>query len=183
MVLKTDALLALDLERSCWEGTTPENEETEIISIGLARLDLSSLSIVKKQVYLVRPARSSISAFCTELTGLTLEKLRKEGRPLNEVIGSIRKEWGPLNRLCVAWGEDGAWLTAECNRIGLKSPFRNMLNLSVFIQVVEQVHKGVSLEERLLKEGLLPDHPLHDAGVDAANLARLAGAIIQRIRL
>nr|WP_245839026.1 hypothetical protein [Nocardia donostiensis] len=42
-----------------------------MIEIGLTVVDLDACERVAKHRFLVRPARSTVSAFCTELTGLT----------------------------------------------------------------------------------------------------------------
>jgi inhibitor of KinA sporulation pathway (predicted exonuclease) len=64
-------LNVVDVEATCWDGRPPEGQTNEIIEIGLTVVDLEAVKRVAKHRILVRPARSAVSGFCTELTGLT----------------------------------------------------------------------------------------------------------------
>ena len=49
----------------------PPGQRSEIIEIGLCVVDVARLERIEKRCMLVRPVRSEISEFCTQLTTLT----------------------------------------------------------------------------------------------------------------
>jgi len=61
----------VDVEATCWQDGPPAGQVSEIIEIGLTTVDLSLGQRIGRHRILVRPQRSAVSAFCTELTGLT----------------------------------------------------------------------------------------------------------------
>ena len=64
-------LNVVDVEATCWDGQPPPGSVNEIIEIGLTVVDVTARRRVSRHRILVRPGRSRVSAFCTELTGLT----------------------------------------------------------------------------------------------------------------
>ncbi len=64
-------LNVVDVEATCWQDGPPDGQVSEIIEIGLTTVDLSLGQRIGRHRILVRPQRSAVSAFCTELTGLT----------------------------------------------------------------------------------------------------------------
>src|SRR5262245_16464592 len=69
-------LNVVDVEATCWEGEPPPwrreaRQVSEIIEIGLTVVDLAAGRRLARHKILVRPERSAVSEFCTELTGLT----------------------------------------------------------------------------------------------------------------
>ena len=76
MAKRLDHVLVIDIESTCWDGGfPPRGEANDIIEIGLTRLELSSGRRLEKRSILVRPERSKVSPFCTELTTLTQEQV------------------------------------------------------------------------------------------------------------
>ena len=73
-------VLAIDFEATCWDHKPTYSLETvvdpisEIIEVGMAMLDTDTGEIVREQ-YFVKPLASTVSPFCTQLTGITQEKL------------------------------------------------------------------------------------------------------------
>jgi inhibitor of KinA sporulation pathway (predicted exonuclease) len=65
----------VDVEATCWEGQPPPGQVSEIIEIGLTVVDLEQRARLAKHRILVRPQRSKVSAFCTELTSLTQDEV------------------------------------------------------------------------------------------------------------
>lgn len=61
-------LLVVDVEATCWQGPRPPDQESEIIEIGLCLVDVATLARVERRSILVRPERSVVTPFCTELT-------------------------------------------------------------------------------------------------------------------
>ena len=82
----TDKIIIIDLEATCWQGAVPAGQENEIIEIGLSVLDTLTGEISKNQGILVKPQRSSVSEFCTELTTITQDLLDKQGVLFDKAI-------------------------------------------------------------------------------------------------
>jgi inhibitor of KinA sporulation pathway (predicted exonuclease) len=83
----------VDIEATCWREGEQADGPMEVIEIGIVAMSLRDGSILQRQSYPVRPQLSSVSDFCTELTGWTSEKL--ENAPtIQEVLPRIRDEFG-----------------------------------------------------------------------------------------
>src|SRR3954465_14601249 len=76
MAKRLDHVLVIDIESTCWDGGFPPKGETnDIIEIGLTPLELSTGRRLEKRSILVRPERSKVGPFCTQLTTLTQEQV------------------------------------------------------------------------------------------------------------
>ncbi|HEV7367563.1 exonuclease domain-containing protein [Arenibaculum sp.] len=103
---RTDRLLVVDLELTCWDAPgPPPGEQADIIEIGIAEIDNETLEIARAGRYLVRPARSAVSPFCTGLTGIAPEELKRSARPFPEVRNAIVSDWAPRHKTWTAWGQ------------------------------------------------------------------------------
>ena len=89
----TDKIIIIDLEATCWQSTVPQGQENEIIEIGLAVLDAETGEITKNQGILIKPQRSRVSPFCTELTTITQELLDENGVLFEEAINQLIDEY------------------------------------------------------------------------------------------
>lgn len=171
--LRLDRLLFIDLELTCWAGDPPPGEESEIIEIGLAEVDADALEIKRSARYIVRPRRSTVSDFCTELTGLTQAEVKRQGRPLREVFGSVRKDWGPGRKAWYAWGADRFLLDAAVERGDAEAhPFSpGFFDLAQLYTTLRGCSARVSLEDALAREKLEPKGRRHSAEGDAVDAA------------
>src|SRR5690349_3541102 len=94
-------MLCIDVEMTCWEGGAPEGEVSELIAIGVVDLRTDDLEIKRAQQFLVRPQFSTISPFCSTLTGITPKEA--EAAPLlPEVLRTVRKKFGQSD--WCSWG-------------------------------------------------------------------------------
>ncbi|WP_118974178.1 3'-5' exonuclease [Taibaiella koreensis] len=75
----TDKILVIDLEATCWEGEAPRGQISEVIEIGTCLLDTRTGDISDNEALLIKPGRSTVSQFCTQLTTITGELLEQEG--------------------------------------------------------------------------------------------------------
>ena len=82
------SVLYIDLELNCPDRV--RQGDPEIIEIGIAELDTTSLSIVRERDYLVLPYRD-ISRLCTKITGLTSDDF-KGAQAFKDVIAEIIAE-------------------------------------------------------------------------------------------
>lgn len=170
--LRTDRALYLDLELTCWDGQAPEGMEPEIIQVGIVEADLTTLSITRRAGYYVRPVRSTVSEYCTKLTGITQEQVRKHGRPFTEVLNSLTKTFGPRTKLCYAWGNDEAAIAEACLETSTLSPF-HMIDFGLQFCIEYGLKESMSLTNALKYIGRASDGRAHDAVIDAMNTSAL----------
>ena len=88
MARRTDRILVVDVESTCWAGDPPPGQMSEIIEIGLCVVDVAALERVERRSILVRPACSTVSAYCTQLTTLTQADV-DGGIPLAEAVRMV----------------------------------------------------------------------------------------------
>jgi inhibitor of KinA sporulation pathway (predicted exonuclease) len=119
--------VVVDLEATCWDARDPilqsrQRSQTEIIEIGAVLLDGTEPSKVL-QLY-VRPRHyPTLSAFCTELTGITQAQV-DAAAPFPQAYRAFL-EWcgGDGDLVFAAWGAfDDLLLRKECKRAELPRP-------------------------------------------------------------
>jgi inhibitor of KinA sporulation pathway (predicted exonuclease) len=176
-----DRALYIDLEWSCWDGPIPHGRTAEIIEIGVVELDLVSLKITREASYLVRPRHLDISAACTKITGLCAEDLRSAPR-LPEVVTRLENEFGPQDKICGTWGDDAEIFAQACHQHKLRSPLRNISNVSQMFWRLSMTRQQPSLVSAVEHLGLSFHGVAHTAVADARNTARVHAEMIRRIR-
>ena len=151
-------ILVIDLEATCWQGTPPPGEESEVIEIGNAVLHVGDLRVEPGPEILVQPIRSSVSLFCRELTSLTQEMLQERGLTFPRAIEALEEAHGKLR--ATVWasygGYDRKMLLAECERFGLDFP--------------------------LSDTEATPNGRHHRGGDDALEIARMLGRAMRGLR-
>lgn len=177
---KYNRILFVDVELTCWEGEPPAGEQSEVIAFGLVDLKTDDLKIRREQQFLVRPQVSTISPFCSTLTGIT-PKEADAAPPLPEVVRTIRKTFGQSD--WCAWGRDDALIRESCERAGAELPFLGGFHdLSAQVRALLGLTYRLGLDEALERFGLDWEGPAHDALADAKNLARLFMGVAHRLR-
>ncbi|HSE75484.1 MAG TPA: 3'-5' exonuclease [Dongiaceae bacterium] len=173
-------MLFVDVELTCWEGEPPAGERPEVIAVGIVDLRTDDLTIRREQAFLVRPQGSSISAFCSTLTGIT-PKEAAAAPPLPEVARTIRKSFGQGD--WCAWGRDDELIRESCARTGADLPFTGAFHeLAAQVRGLLGLTYRLGLDEALERFGLDWEGVPHDALADARNLARLFIALARRLR-
>ena len=116
-------LNVVDVEATCWDGAAPAGVPSEIIEIGLAVVDLRAGTRVARHRILVRPVRSTVSAFCTELTGLTQPEV-DAGIGFAEACKLLAAEHQAGIRPWASWGDyDRHQFARQCQATGTAYPF------------------------------------------------------------
>ena len=170
---RTDRLLVVDLELTCWSGEPPVGMSPEIIEIGIVEIDTAALEIARSARYLVRPYRSEVSDFCADFTGLTAVELRS-ARPFKEVSNTIRKAFGTQSKTWFGWGADNEAVARECEANGAQNPFSSSyVNFGHLWSLMTGVDHRIALEDAMKMVGSDPVGRLHSALADATNTARL----------
>jgi inhibitor of KinA sporulation pathway (predicted exonuclease) len=179
--LRRDRALYLDLEMTCWEGVSPDGMFPEIIQLGIVEVDTEELTVTRKAAYYVRPDISSVSEYCTKLTGITQRHVDRQGRPFYEVYAAITKKFGVTTKACFTWGDDERAVKEAMAIDGLLPRF-HFINLSVLFALEMGIEKALSLEAALAVMGTPFVGRAHDALVDAENTAELHMAMMRRTR-
>lgn len=184
-LMKTHLANVLDLELSCYpDGKFPDDERQEIIEVGLTTVDLHKMEIVAVRSIPVIPTMSSISPFCTELTGWTQAALNKQGVPFEEAVRRLVEKYGSKNRLLVTDSAgDRKFFDWQCAMFGKSSPFGDYeQNVSVLFSIYTEIFQNVSLDDKLEKLGLKFEGRRHRADSDSMNIARLLIELKRRMR-
>ena len=177
---KYNRILFVDVELTCWEGEPPAGEQPEVIAFGIVDLKTDDLKIRREKIFFVRPQVSTISPFCTTLTGIT-PKEAESAPPLPEVVRTIRKTFGQSD--WCAWGRDDVLIRESCERAGAELPFPGGFHdLSGQLRTLLGLTYRLGLDEALARFKLDWEGPPHDALADARNLARLFMAVAQKLR-
>jgi inhibitor of KinA sporulation pathway (predicted exonuclease) len=180
-MIRLNKILVVDIEMTCWaDKTPPPGEVMEIIEIGIATYDRTNGVVSDKRSFPVRPERSGISEFCTELTGWTWKDLAK-APPLEGALGQIRDTYGPKSKIWASWGEgDRLFLEMVCNARRLTNPFSNRhLNIKSLFALLSGIKEEMGLAKALEMAGVEPEGRAHNGADDAWNTARLLHKLLE----
>lgn len=179
-----DRLIVVDLEATCWrDKTPPEGEVSDIIEIGVAVLDMKSLERVDKRAYLVRPERSSVSSFCTELTSLKPEDVA-DAPTLANTCADLAKRYRTRDRVWASWGDyDRKQMDKSCAALGVRYPFSSThINLKSLYALWGARGREVGMARALEEQGLTLEGTHHRGVDDAWNIAALAAKVFGAAR-
>ncbi|TWU49274.1 3'-5' exonuclease [Rubripirellula reticaptiva] len=183
MARSLDVILVVDLESTCWEGSPPPGQTSEIIEIGLRTVDLKTLTRTEKRSFLVKPVLSEISEFCTELTTLTPDMLTDAGS-LADAVKVLKKEYGSKDRLWASWGDyDRRQFERVCKDLNVGYPFGpSHLNVkSLFAAAMGSGHE-LGLDGAYKQLGLELEGTHHRGDDDAWNIAQILCRLLKTMR-
>ncbi|MCF3629546.1 3'-5' exonuclease [Thalassospiraceae bacterium LMO-SO8] len=123
------ALIVMDLEWTAWEGSsqrhwTGPGEEMEIVQIGAVRLaDTPALEELSAFEILVRPRiNPTLDRYFTDLTGITQDRLDRDGVDLKTGLGEFAEFIGPSTE-AFGFGDEFTHIVTNCQLYGLANPF------------------------------------------------------------
>jgi inhibitor of KinA sporulation pathway (predicted exonuclease) len=167
-------LNVVDVEATCWRGKPPPGQASEIIEIGLTVVDTHERVRVGKHRIVVRPERSTVSEFCTELTGLTQDEVGV-GISFAQACAQLRKEHFADSRVWASWGDyDRKQFRRQCDGGDVPYPFgATHVNAKEQFALARGWPKGVGMHQAL-EVAQLPLEGRHHCGADDAwNIAAL----------
>lgn len=170
-----DKIIVIDIEATCWEkGQAPENGKSEIIEIGICKLNMSDGSIEDKRSYFIRPVHSGVSEYCTALTGITPEKLEREGISLKEACSHIKNRYSSLQRAYAGYGGfDRSIMESQCREAGIRFPFsESYLDVKVLMSLMSG-EKAAGLIREMHARNIEFQGTAHSGADDALNTANL----------
>ncbi|MCX4964170.1 exonuclease domain-containing protein [Streptomyces sp. BE147] len=167
-------LNVVDVEATCWDGQPPPGQVSEIIEIGLTVVDLRAGERLAKHRLLVRPARSRVSPFCTELTGLTQAEV-DAGPSFAEACRLLATEHRTGALPWASWGDyDRNQFTRQCRHTGTEYPFGHRhTNAKVPFTSSYGLRKRPGMAQALRTAGLPLEGRHHRGDDDAWNIAAL----------
>ncbi|MFI5547870.1 exonuclease domain-containing protein [Streptomyces sp. NPDC051815] len=178
-------LNVIDVEATCWDGQPPPGSVHEIIEIGLTVVDLSAGSRVSRNRLLVRPVRSTVSDFCTELTGLTQAEV-EGGVPFAEACRILVEEYGAGERPWASWGDyDRLQFARQSRADGVAYPFghpteRTHTNAKAVFAGAHGLRRKPGMSQALRLAGLPLEGRHHSGEDDAWNIAALVLGLVGR---
>jgi inhibitor of KinA sporulation pathway (predicted exonuclease) len=179
-------LLVVDLEATCWADARWPRADMETIEFGSALVRMADLAIIDARSWLIRPrVHPELSAFCTELTGITqadvnlgisFERLYDE---LTAWLAPYREGLG-----WASWGNyDFRQLALDAARLGRESPLSDVPHVNLKKQFA-QCHriKGTrpSVRRAMQLCRLTFEGRPHRGVDDARNISRLLPWLLGR---
>lgn len=177
----TNEIIVIDLEATCWDGEIPAGEESEIIEIGVCVLSRDNprneWEIGSAEGMIVKPVKSKISPFCTELTTLTQADVDK-GMTLFEACRRLENVYDSRHKGFASWGDYDRKMLEKCCKNVVRYPFGDThWNMKNLYSLLRKFNKEYGMAEALKIEGLKLEGTHHRGVDDAVNTAR----ILQRI--
>ncbi|HLA45214.1 MAG TPA: 3'-5' exonuclease [Aggregatilineales bacterium] len=179
-MLKHDQLIIVDVEATCWKDrTAPPGQQSEIIEIGVCLLDLESFTRSEKRSILVRPERSSVSEFCTQLTTLTQEQV-DTGISFADACAMLVLDFGSENRIWGSWGNyDRKMFEYQCASFAANYPFSDThINIKAWMADLKNTRQmGLAAALRHLNLAMEGTH--HRGDDDAWNIAQVMSVLLE----
>lgn len=178
-----DQIIVVDVESTCWPGTPPQGQESEIIEIGVCPLDVASGQRLGRYSILVRPERSTVSPFCTQLTTLTQEQV-DSGISFAEACARLKSNFASQQRVWASFGDyDRRQFERQCTSQNIRYPFGTRhLNVKTLFAIVQGLPHEVELDLALQQSNLPLEGTHHRGDDDAWNIASLLSMLVLHAR-
>lgn len=167
-------LNVVDVEATCWDGDPPDGQVNEIIEIGLTVVDLDAGRRIGRHSILVRPAHSTVSPFCTELTSLTQADV-DTGIPFADACALLVRDHESRERPWASWGDyDRHQFRRECDAGDVPYPFgEHHTNAKAVFTDAHGLRKRPGMPQALELAGLPLEGRHHRGDDDSWNIAAL----------
>ncbi|WP_026930556.1 3'-5' exonuclease [Glycomyces tenuis] len=174
-------LNVVDVEATCWKGQPPPGAVNEIIEIGLTVVDIEARERVARHRMLVRPRRSAVSEFCTELTGLTQAEV-DTGVEFAEACRWLAAEHDAGTRPWASWGDyDRKQFEHQCKATETAYPFgQRHTNAKQAFALARGLRRRPGMARALEIAGLPLEGRHHSGADDAWNIAALVLDLLGR---
>jgi inhibitor of KinA sporulation pathway (predicted exonuclease) len=184
MAKRLDHIIVIDIESTCWDGGyPPRGQANDIIEIGLCPIEVSTGRRLEKRSILVKPERSSVSPFCTELTTLTQEQV-DGGIAFKAACKILEDEYLTPDRLWASFGDyDRRQFEKQCRDQGIRYPFGpSHLNAKTLFAVSRSLPSEVGLPQAMALLGLKLEGTHHRGHDDAWNIAAVLWETLKKMR-
>ncbi|MBZ0296808.1 MAG: exonuclease domain-containing protein [Anaerolineae bacterium] len=180
MARKLDQIIVIDIEATCWSGTPPEGQEAEIIEIGICPLDVATGERLEKRSVLVKPEKSKVSEFCTQLTSLTQKQVVHKGISFEKACALLEREYLTKKRLWASYGDyDRNQFKRQCEKRGIAYPFSpGHINVKSLVGIVHALPYEVGMAKAMEMMNLELEGIHHHGSDDAWNVARVLASLL-----
>ena len=177
-------ILVVDIEATCWERGPPPDETSDIIEVGVTCLGVRGLGIGQNCSILIKPTRSKVSPFCTQLTTLRQEDLLNAGS-LGDACDILRKEYESESSAWASYGNyDRRMFEKSCSELSVPYPFSPChFNIKSLFAFAAGLDFEVGTTEALEMLGLRFEGTLHRGSDDSWNVAQILGKILRSARM
>jgi inhibitor of KinA sporulation pathway (predicted exonuclease) len=180
--MRRDAIVVIDIEATCWEGrNNPPGQQSEIIEIGVVTLDLKTRECSPARSILVKPTRSKVSPFCTELTTLTQE-IVDTGVSFAAACATLQTDFDSKHCVWGSWGNyDRKMFQTQCASFGVDYPFSDgHINLKWLFGKLFLNRRQIGMKSALERVGYELNGTHHRGDDDAHNIARLLQYMLEQ---
>jgi inhibitor of KinA sporulation pathway (predicted exonuclease) len=184
MAKRLDHVLVIDIESTCWDGgMPPKGEANDIIEIGLVPLEVGTGKRLEKRSILVKPERSKVSPFCTQLTTLTQDQVNT-GIRFKDACKLLEDEYHSSERLWASYGDyDRRQFEKQCRDEGVRYPFGpSHLNVKSLFAIGRALPAEIGLPQAMALLGLKLEGTHHRGHDDAWNIAAILAEMLKRLR-
>lgn len=184
MAEKLDQILVIDVESTCWEKDDKAHHESEIIEIGLTAIDTAfPASRVKKESIFVKPTKTEINDYCTQLTTIT-PAMVESALTFSEACIHLKLKYRSKKLTWASWGDyDRRQFERQCKRENIPYPFGpSHINVKNLFSIIENLDRECGMSEALqrLEMPLVGTH--HRGADDAWNIAAVLCRILNSAR-
>ncbi len=183
MAKKHDKIIVIDVESTCWEGAPPAGQESEIIEIGICAIDVVSAQRIEKESILVKPERSQVSEFCTQLTTLRQDQV-DQGISFAWACSILTKQHLSKERVWASYGDyDRRQFERQCQSRKVSYPFCSThINVKNLFAISYALPHEVGMAEALELLDIPLEGTHHRGGDDAWNIAGILSHLLLRAR-
>ena len=185
MKKKLDRIIVIDVESTCWEDKkTASMHISEIIQIGVAALDVNTLTVVQQSNFMVKPIVSRISPFCTKLTGITQKDVDEKGIDFAEALEALSGDYEISERPWASYGDyDRNQFHRNCKARSVAYPFGDRhINIKTLVASAMSWPSEEAMDVALKFIGLPLRGRHHDALDDATNAASILAFVLHGVR-
>jgi inhibitor of KinA sporulation pathway (predicted exonuclease) len=190
MGAKLNEVIVVDVEATCWDKTDASelqnNQPSEVIEIGWAKLNLTEKKVIKKGSVIIKPRYSKVSKFCTQLTGWAQGDLDRHGVDIVDGLKQFAADSECTKQhIWFACGEYDRWkLSSVTGKQGVglygisyeDNPFDNMrsfYNIKTLFALKHNLKKEMGLDRMLNYCGHVFDGRPHNGQDDAINISKI----------
>ena len=183
MAKKLDQIIVVDVESTCWQDSKPADQESDIIEIGICTLDVASGQRLEKESILVKPERSSVNEFCTQLTTLTQAQV-EQGIAFAAACSLLKKKYFSKERVWASYGDyDRRQFERQCQSLKVSYPFDTRhINVKSLFAIIHALPQEVGMDKALELLNLPLEGTHHRGGDDAWNIAAILSRLLLQTR-
>lgn len=183
----------VDIEATCWDTKEEQGSKpNEVIEIGVAVYEYATGTVVDRERFVVRPQFTTVSPFCTELTGWTQEQIMDQGATISKALKSFKEKFKPKpTHVWYSCGQyDKNMLSSKTQKgigalYGIQAdvnPFDYMSHVNIKTEFAQKMkykkEKGMAGMLDAIGEKLEGRH--HNGMDDAVNIAKIVKFVLNK---